>query len=115
MDARVAEKIFGWKYRGYGNGGGEWTLDGKTMAFGGHNGGSLPSYSTSIAAAWEVVEKMRFDWWHYSICSAVGSGACVEFFRFEHTKYEDAVAADGAPLAICRAALLAKLTLQENL
>lgn len=51
LDALVAGKVFGWKYRGYGNGGGEWTLDGQKMAFGGHGGGGLPHYSTSIAAA----------------------------------------------------------------
>ena len=58
LDALVAEKVMGWTFRPYGNGGGEWTVNGKKMEFGGFEGGSLPYYSTSIAGAWEIVEKV---------------------------------------------------------
>lgn len=68
--------------------------------------GYLPNYSTDISAAWEVIEKIKdehltFDmfyrpheqkWW-------------VTVFASDHAK--DHGIADTAPLAVCRAALLA--------
>lgn len=62
------------------------------------------SYSTDIAAAWEVVEKLRMfvlpfgktDW-------------CSTNTRNFRGAFENIGVADTAPLAICRAALLATL------
>lgn len=61
---------------------------------------ALPRYSTDISAAWEVVEKLRhrglfqINVWHNDMCQ-VNLSNC------------DAVVSETAPLAICRAALLA--------
>lgn len=68
----------------------------------------LPRFSTSIAAAWEVVEKMlsraaldhiqtETDGWHVQFCAKTSA---------EPWWHEHAVA-DTAPLAICLAALRA--------
>jgi len=61
-------------------------------------------YSTSIAAAWQVVEEIKrrgLHWW-IADCSG-GYGAHV---RFEHDRRTFASAeAETLPLAICRAAL----------
>lgn len=62
------------------------------------------SYSTDISAAWEVVEKLRMfvlpfgktDW-------------CSTNIRNYRGAFENIAVADTAPLAICRAALLATL------
>jgi hypothetical protein len=67
----------------------------------------LPHYSTDIKAAWEVVEKFHKD--GYDPCVNFGSTFHVDewhacFYKGGH--YYDAYA-DTAPLAICRAALLA--------
>jgi hypothetical protein len=55
-----------------------------------------PYYSTSIAAAWEVVEKMRFNVW--CLCGSWEAGYPLGPVRGN---------ASTAPLAICRAALKA--------
>lgn len=63
--------------------------------------GTLPAYSTDIAAAWEVVEKA--DLW--SLYGSIGDGpyrACIQF-----EDREGLMTADTAPLAICLAALKA--------
>jgi len=68
-------------------------------------------YSTDIAAAWEVVEKMRsiseFSFvWHRRPM------AIFDKVNEEDKDLGDWVGAETAPLAICRAALLA--TLDQN-
>ena len=101
LDALIAEKVMGWKFRGYGNGGGEWTCGKKKMAFGGFDGGSLPNYSTSIVAAWLIAEKLRLG--------VVPSRLHAQRWRAvlrtnDGERYEEA---DTAPLAICLMALQA--------
>jgi hypothetical protein len=66
--------------------------------------GMIPCYSTDIAAAWQVVEKLRLfvmpwgdDEW------------CVSHERDKHLAFQNIVPAPSAPLAISRAALLATL------
>lgn len=73
----------------------------------------LPPYSTDIAAVWEVVEKMGYRPFDL-LTSLVASGPVVEGkipCRWEWFCYFDdgarAIQAETAPLAICRAALLA--------
>jgi len=57
----------------------------------------MPHYSTDIAAAWEVVEKIGGG--HTVIRYRDGSYRCI------HERTMDAASAETAPLAICRAAL----------
>jgi hypothetical protein len=64
----------------------------------------LPFYSTDIAAAWEVVEKIR----EYIECiwpNDRGLWSLLSYERLEEGL--TTVSAETAPLAICRAALLA--------
>jgi hypothetical protein len=116
LDALVAEQVMGWKRETYSFN--NWR-DGKveSMELSGLMGpdglrevDQFPFYSTDIAAAWEVVEKLEeeniarleltrlgWDWqktWRVSFfTTAVSEGAIVE--------------GDIVPLTICRAALLA--------
>lgn len=108
LDALVAEKVMGWEYRGYGNGGGEWTLGDKKMAFGGHGGGSLPHYSTSIDAAWEVVsvlDKCFGKYW-----SIVRTESEFEFYANPHDAgdYAPYAEAETMSMLLCLATLKAK-------
>ena len=72
----------------------------------------LPKYSTDIAAAWEVVEKFDRTSWDVNIYSQTESDvptwevALYEYFENGVGRIGKAEA-DTAPLAICRAALLA--------
>ena len=69
----------------------------------------LPHYSTDIAAAWQVVERMRADGW---VCEVFGSdtanaeGYSVTLWRPD-TSGSSVTQNATAPLAICRAALAA--------
>lgn len=78
--------------------------------------GEIPCYSTRIAAAWTVVEKLQAEGFHFHVyCPpppgtpepAPDLGKAYYFAQFE--RYEGALAArasaDSAPLAICKAAL----------
>jgi hypothetical protein len=80
----------------------------------------FPSYSTSIVAAWEVLEKMHDDkgaiaevimeydgtYWCW-IGKDVPDGAGTK-------EFVGSANADTAPLAICRAALLAVMEVEQN-
>jgi hypothetical protein len=77
--------------------------------------GYLPNYSADIAAAWEVVEKMRM-----AIIPKDGGGwfAAIEQDFDETLGYYERqvsywITADTVPLVICRTALLAVMELQE--
>lgn len=104
-DALVATKVFDWQYRDYGNGGGEWTLDRIKQAFGGMYGGSLPHYSTSIADAWLVVEKMREKGHNCQIEASAAQPEWIACFLTPHGYREGR--APTAPAAICLTALRA--------
>lgn len=66
----------------------------------------LPAYSTDIAAAWEVVEKLRAEWMiRVGTADLLGTPwKCVMWQRYMTTGGPFGEA-DTAPLAICRAAL----------
>ena len=64
----------------------------------------IPPFSTDIAAAWMVVERMRELGWFFEV-SAECDSQWVAYFDKERYASE---AADTAPLAICRAALRAR-------
>lgn len=62
-----------------------------------------------IAAAWEVVEKMRDEFWGIDVTADDHYWGC-EFWRFDGSHKRIHGAGEKAPLAICRAALLAYQT-----
>lgn len=61
----------------------------------------LPGYSTDIAAAWQVVENLKHKCFYFEIDKTQ------KYFCLFCDDLDYAVIADSAPLAICRAALLA--------
>lgn len=107
LDALIAEKVMGLKYE----------FEGDSPIYAPND--FLPHYSTEIASAWEVIDKMWRDgewrvtvfyggdearWWGAEFAyDANHLGAAY------HALYDRKVEAraDTAPLAICRAALLA--------
>jgi hypothetical protein len=66
---------------------------------------SVPRYSTSIADAWMVVEKMRADGWRFVLC-AVPEGFAAAFTKGTKAAGNEPYQ-ESAPLAISRAALSA--------
>ena len=102
LDALVAEKVMGLEYGpDYVEGLGP--VEGWADADG--NGVDLPAYSTDIAAAWQVVEKVGGYYALYWMAPGSYGG------RYGIQIHDDAshVTADAAPHAICLAALLATL------
>lgn len=108
MDARVAEKVMGWTHNGM-----WWSLPGETVET--SRVGQPPEYSTDIAAAWDVAEKLKHmtaeDEWFEMGFNRKGDlkGLWWVSFTF-HVEYEgDAprttASGNTAPLAICRLAL----------
>jgi hypothetical protein len=65
-------------------------------------------YSTDIAAAWQIVEKMRADGYNGGLRWTSDGYEVIAAKPLDHESFTQAVA-DTAPLAICRAALIAKL------
>lgn len=121
LDALVAEKVMGWRkvarVEAWDHGPDQKTGGPQVNWFGGppdfpewNNGQPVRCYSTDIAEAWLVVEKLRpgkFVWikdcgsfgWRVEILSSNSTDVQVDF----------AVVADTATLAICRAALKSAL------
>lgn len=109
LDYAVAEQVFGWK-RGkrWGNGNGEWIFpQGETYFRNDWDG--TPNYSTDIAAAWSVVEKlaknghnltMRQYAYHRTYAS-FGAG------DWEDLEFEEGNGEYCTPEAICLAAMKA--------
>jgi hypothetical protein len=97
MDALVAELVMGWEKRVFGDGVDYWHLPGGAICE-----LDAPHYSTDIAAAWQVVEKLPFS--VYVEVRWDGKNAEAWFDSGSQT-WE--ASAPTAPLAICRAALLA--------
>lgn len=119
-DAVVAENVMKWPFnlcRPFNGTGRREVRDGTLSEFCvkcgdpyGYHGG-WPSYTTDIAAAWAVVEKMREEFLYPDIISKTTEWLCVV------DKYEEEdepirwpvrAASPSAPLAICLAALKAK-------
>jgi hypothetical protein len=73
--------------------------------------GLLPLYSTEIDAAWEVVEKLKDRWGivniEYSHSAPIARERWTAYFDIDFDGFMGF--GDTAPLAICRAALLATL------
>lgn len=66
------------------------------------------AFSTDIAAAWMVMERMRADGFSAEVTGHPGRGFHCHIYEGTGTRRRNGYAlADAAPLAICRAALLA--------
>lgn len=108
LDALVAERVMGWKvFRNGEHGSHRWEAEtdrGTLRVIDSSYSGDGFSPSTDIAAAWEVVEKMRDDHWLLDLRSGfIETRAC--FTRAHAGEY---VAQEkSTPLAICLAALAA--------
>jgi hypothetical protein len=131
LDALIAEKVMGFKWRTSKHSGYRYLFPpghrsnlftdsiGNEPLYGDWDD-CVPAYSTDIAAAWQVVEKLCADAHNFSFDSgAFGPGSdwqnkidkwtvCFD----DYTTVEVHSYAPTMPLAICRAALLA--TLQDN-
>jgi len=100
LDRLVAEKVMGYQWRDTSLGRRLASPDFKQLYSNAETLPYVPAFSTEIAAAWQVVEKLRL------VVEPWGSGWCT-------TNLEDGdadlrtvfAAADTAPLAICRGAL----------
>jgi hypothetical protein len=101
LDALVAEKVMGWKWIGP-----DEFNDNRHLTLGGQKvQARIPDYSTDIAAAWDVVEKMRPTFNLVLECVSLEYNCHVA--RPGHLDEKVNVRADTAPLAICLAALKA--------
>ena len=109
LDAEVAVRVLGWhdvKFQPIANAFGEKVLD----EYAGHPPNDLlknaiiPRYSTSIQAAWDVLEKMKSVSLFAAVISAQGQPWVCKINKGTLFVEERA---DAAPLAICRAALKA--------
>lgn len=97
MDALVAEKVMGWA-----------NIRGAVVEQNTNIVRDVPSYSTDIAAAWDVVEKINTKKCFIELKSTFPTWFAGIFKGFGHN-YEIIECANEktAPLAICRAALKA--------
>lgn len=67
----------------------------------------IPCYSTDIAAAWEVVEKLRESHFKQAALNFHPTEICVQFWDVSAQRYQPSICASTTPLAICHAALKA--------
>ena len=126
LDALIAEKVMGWEYaqsspdpakyfcKEYGNNAGWWYRPSMTPGvkhWGCATCSPPPEYSTDIAAAWEVVEKLAPDLYVTIEDERHNSERFVScWFRgdlWDNPNAEYLAQAGTVPLAICRAALKA--------
>src|SRR3990167_9984414 len=94
LDAMIADRVMGFSFNSYGH---SFTGHGHP---GWHALDKLPAFSNNIAAAWQVVEKMRLSPWRWFEMAHRPSGyMCNMTGNVQHSIY-----APTAPLAICKAA-----------
>jgi hypothetical protein len=116
LDALIAEKVMGFRcVVDKGNGNVSWIAYGvygethtPPMAWKKWNY-KVPPYSTDIAAAWEVVEKMSEQWPQYQLAK-IEDGWSV-MWGFDGYGWPEATGKT-APEAICKAALLAVMDIE---
>jgi hypothetical protein len=99
MDKLIAHKIMGYvngkKIHEYADGSGKWWTT------------NIDHYSTKIEAAWEVVWAMEEKGIWFELSNVIPNSDSIVY----EVKFGDAYACENAaPLAICRAALLAVIT-----
>jgi hypothetical protein len=106
LDALIAEKVFGFSAESISGIGQTWSRKNDSDGF------YLQPYSTSIEAAWEVVEKMFKLGWNMELNLSVSddSRAHVSVYRVDFRKFINQEAwvtefSQSAPHAICLAAL----------
>jgi len=109
LDALVAERLGAIKVIPYGTSEGDFFCHWGNTPDGGGISRPLCHYSTSIAAAWELVEKLKGDSCTIDISSATPGWICMIDVLHGHGAE---VRADTAPLAICLAFL--KATEENN-
>lgn len=95
LDALIAEKVMGFDPNS--------TDSLRTLLYHSYPGGHFPCYSTNIACAWEVVEKMSPRDDKFEI-SKYKNGLYEATFRYFEAEWSEA---ETAPHAICLAALKA--------
>lgn len=110
MDILVAEKVMGWTRKYVGEFGNQiWD----SPSQGAYLEDAIPNYSTDIASAWEVVEKMKEEGFQFVIGTSELFGKPVRYFvefKKEGTAFShNRVYTDTVPLAVCRAAMLPAL------
>lgn len=98
IDALVATEIFGVEVEFE-------KIAGEPYAKG--KGYSIPQYSYRISDAWDVVEKLAGEAEEIDVAHSMDGWTCLLWFFRERSRIH--ALADTAPLAICRAALLAVL------
>lgn len=119
MNKLIAEHIFGmWIEENHGMAGGFYWV-GNGVQFGDMRVQNVPDYSTDISAAWEVYEKIISDCKSnngepdffmlnaYQACPERGWYIAKIWAHYDGDIVEFELTAPSAPLAICRAALLA--------
>lgn len=113
LDVLIAEKVMGWTWYKTGRG--------ARMLCEPHHGQladgsepianlatfSVPLYSSDIAAAWSIVEKMQELGWTFAIELFEDNGNYSAYFKNTQNRDRYVGNADTAPLAICLAALKA--------
>lgn len=104
FDALVAERVMG----------NEWRLSISPNTYGpdgSRDGGvdvsDIPHFSSDIAAAWEVVEKMRAREWHFVMEANTYPEVVVKTYRAFGEPHYSTNGINSAPLAICLATLRA--------
>lgn len=112
IDALIAENVFGWVSR--------WHADVQLRTWGRPDypgtvfaERDLPHYSTDIAAAWQVVEKMMSEGFGYQVSGAATESACFRKLRDDIEVYvsnntDFGGNGESVPMLICLAALKAK-------
>jgi hypothetical protein len=107
LDAMVAEKVMGLETGASGDN--AWILGDALYVIDDGHAAVLPHYSTDIAAAWLVVEKMRADGWHFELSDRDAVDEQPFWVEFATKEYERGGQSwqAAAPHAICLAALKA--------
>lgn len=109
LDRLVAEQIMGWRYYASGYG-----LAAQRPYWvtpqGPFSAENLPRFSADVAAAWQVVERLRGDGWDWRIANGSdrptgAAGWQVSVLRVRPQQLEGSAFAENVALAICRAAL----------
>lgn len=102
LDYKVVKHVFGWPLKQNDR----MTLD--------HASKPVPHFSTDIAAAWQVVEKLNCLQFLLSRENCAGVRFDASFYNQLDTGDIVTETADTLPLAICRAALRAKLEVSDG-
>lgn len=107
LDALIAEKVMGWRMlpdNEHFKTSQGWGPEGQSLAH-------CPRYSTDIAAAWEVVSKIKKAHWNFVLTCHHGEWTV----KLNHqTEGDDISEAESAPYAICLAALKAVETRDQS-